>query len=340
MTEHIRQLTAADLIYYEKMQTGLDDDYMLPIFDRITSGANYLYGLFESDKLLALSGFTLFKDYYAMLGRLRTDQRFRKSGYGTKIVEYSLNQALAHPDVKWIGANTEQHNQAAQSLLKKVGLPPVKLLYAAQTTTLEALVTNAASLWKEETNKSTKMNWIRQTYLHPLFDKKVFPLEAYYPFPVSEEMFEDSIDQWHFFENEDKTRCVIMWEEFKGVNYLHVVYPWHDFMNQPGLFNTVQQELSNAQKKDSQTKTWWDFSETDVALLPNNHPFKLDSPWILHGLSKEALLTDDISDSVKRANELIQKVESELNDLEQILDQEADTIESLSDQLKNNEESL
>ncbi|OJF95347.1 GNAT family N-acetyltransferase [Alkalibacterium sp. 20] len=340
MTEHIRQLTADDLTYYEKMQTGLDSDYMIPVFDQITSGANYLYGLFVSDELVALSGFTLFKDYYAMLGRLRTDQRFRKSGYGTKIVEYSLNQALAHPDVKWIGANTEQHNQAAQSVLKKVGLPPVKLLYAAQTTTIEALVSDATLLWKEEIDKSAKMNWIRQTYLHPAFDKKVFPLEAYYPFPVSEEMFEDSIDQWHFFENEDKTRCVIMWEEFKGVNYLHVVYPWHDFLDQPGLFDIVQQELKKAQQNDSKTKIWWDFSETDVALLPSDHPFELGSPWILYGLSKEALLTDDVTGSIKRANELIQSVEDELNDLEQLINQEADTLESLSDQLKDNEQSL
>ncbi|MFO8068459.1 MAG: GNAT family N-acetyltransferase [Alkalibacterium sp.] len=337
MTEHIRQLTVADLAYYEQMQTGLNDDYMLHVFDQITSGADYLYGLFVSDELVALSGFSLFKNYYAMLGRLRTDQRYRKSGYGTKIVEYSLDQALAHPEVKWIGANTEQHNKAAQAVLKKVGLPPVKLLYAAQASTVENLMAADVAPWKEETDKNTKMNWIKQTYLHPAFDKKVFPLEAYYPFPVSEKMFEDSIEQWHFFENAAKTRCVIMWEELKGTNYLHVVYPWHDFMEQPGLFNTVQQELKKAQQNDSETTIWWDFSETDVALFPKNHPFELGSPWILHGLSKEALLTGDVSDAIKRANELIQNVEDELNDLEKILAQEADSIEAIADQLKNNE---
>lgn len=340
MTEHIRQLTAEDITYYKKMQTGLTDDYMLHVFDRIVSGNNYLYGLFASEELVALCGFTVFKDYYAMLGRLRTDQRYRKNGYGTRIVEYSLKQAVAHPDVRWVGANTEQHNKAAQSVLKKVGLPPVKLLYAAKADTVERLVTEDSNLWREETDTSKKMNWIRETYLHPTFDKKVFPLEAYYPFPVSEEMFVESLEHWHFYENEDKSRYVIMWEELKGDNYLHVVYAWHDFMDQPGLFKTIQQSLEKAQLGDSATKVWWDLSEKEATTLPVGHPFELPSPWILHGLSTDALLTHDVSESIDRANELIKNVEDELSDLEDILDKEADTLDSLSNQLDENEETL
>lgn len=339
MTETIRQLTADDLTHYEKMQTGLSEDYMLQVFDRITDGDNYIYGLFVNEDLVALSGFTIFKDYYAMLGRLRTDQRFRKNGYGTKIVEYSLKQALAHPDIKWIGANTEQHNKAAQSVLKKVGLPPVALLYAAQATSIQPLV-HDTQVWEELTDLNEKKEWIRQTYLHPAFDKKVFPLEAYYPFPVSQEMFEGTLEQWQFFENKDKTRFVMLLEEFKGKNYLHVVYPWHDFMDQTGLFNTIQQSLIHVQQHDSETTLWWDLSETDAALLPAHHPFDLPSPWMLHGLSKEALLTNDVSDSVERANQLIQKVEDELKDLEQILDEKTESLESLSKQLKDNEDSI
>lgn len=339
MTEHIRKLTAEDFIYYKKMQTGLDDDYMLQVFDRITSGDNYVYGLFINEDMVALSGFTLFKNYYAMLGRLRTDQRYRGQGYGTKIVDYSIEQALAHPDVKWIGANTEKHNKAAQSVLKKVGFPPVELFYAAQTHTVEKLVKDDWT-WEEVTDLNKKMDWIRQTYLHPTFDKKVFPLESYYPFPVSEKMFEGSIDHWHFFENKEKTRYVMLWEERKGKNFLHVVYPWQDFMEQPGLFNTIEQSLLHAKKNDSETILWWDYTETDVTSLPSDHPFDLPSPWVLHGLSKEALLTHDVSDSVERANRLIQKVEDELKDLEQILDKKSESIERLSHQLKDSEESI
>lgn len=339
MTEQIRQLTADDLTYYEKMQTGLKDDYMLKVFDRITTGNNYIYGLFVQDELVALSGFTVFKDYYAMLGRLRTDQRYRKNGYGTRIVAYSIEQSLAHPAVKWIGANTEQHNKAAQSLLRKVGLPPVKLLYAAQASSVEVLMDDSDE-WSELTDPNEKMNWIRRTYLHPAFDKKVFPLEAYYPFPVSEPMFEDTLDKWHFFENKDKTRFVMMWEEYKGTNYLHVVYPWEDFMDQPGLFNTIQDALLLAQQNDSETTVWWDMSETDAALLPTHHPFDLPSPWILHGLSKDAILTDDVSESVERANSLIQKVEEELAELEKELNEKAESVSSLTEQLQDKEDFL
>jgi len=333
MNEEIRRLTADDVSFYQKMQTGLDDDYMLRAFHRITDGPNYLYGLFVSDVLVALSGFTVFKDHYAMLGRLRTDQRYRKNGYGTKIVQYSLDQGLKHPDVQWIGANTEQHNKASQAVLRKIGLPPVKLLYAAQTHSLISLTREDAPKWKAITDHSRKAEWIRNTYLDPSFDKKVFPLEAYYPFPVSEKMFEGSLDNWQFFENEDQSRYVILFEEFKGMNYLHVIYPWHDFMTQPGLFETIQDNLEEAQKDDDETKLWWDLSEADAVLLPTDHPFDLPSPWILHGLSKEALLSDDVSESFERANKLIQDVEEELKDLEQILEKETKTLDSLEEQL-------
>ncbi|SFC15313.1 Acetyltransferase (GNAT) family protein [Alkalibacterium subtropicum] len=333
MSKEIRRLTQDDLAYYQNMQTGLDDDYMLWAFHRIISGPNHLFGLFVSDELVALSGFTVFKDHYAMLGRLRTDERYRKNGYGTEIVRYSLEQALLHPDVKWIGANTEQHNKASQAVLKKVGLPPVTLLYAAQTDSVSSLIKDDSTHWAEITDISEKADWIRRTYLDPSFDKKVFPLEAYYPFPVSEELFEGSLDDWHFYENADKSRCVILWEEFKGMNYLHVVYPWHDFMEQPGLFRTIQKNLKAAQQKDRDTVIWWDLSEREAALLPTDHPFDLPSPWILHGLSKEALLSDDVSESFERANTLIQDVEKELQDLEQIIEKETETLDALENQL-------
>jgi len=333
MTEQLRQLTAEDITYYKEMQTGLDDDYMLQVFDRITAGANYLFGIFVEDELVALSGFTLFKHHYAMLGRLRVDRRYRKNGYGTRIVEYSLKQAALHPDVEWIGANTERHNKAAQAVLKKVGLPPVAMLYAAQTASLETLVSTESTVWEACTDTNRNWDWIRQTYLDPAFDKKVFPLEAYYPFPVNEKMFEGSVEKWRFFENADSTRYVLLWEEFKGKNYMHVVYPWHDFIDQPGLFETIQQELLKAQQIDSETTIWWDMSEQDTAMLPSGHPFNLPSPWMLHGLSKEALLTEDVSESFEKANRLIQDVEEELKALEDIIDTKADKVDSLFDRL-------
>lgn len=340
MSELIRQLTPKDLSYYKKMQTGLADDYMLQVFDLITDGDHYLYGLFVQDDLVALSGFTVFKKYYAMLGRLRTDQRYRKNGFGTKIVDYSLHQAMAHPDVHWIGANTEQYNTAAQSVLKKVGLPPVQLLYAAQTTSVKQLIATDSIVWNELLDEHKKMEWIKRTYLHPTFDKKVFPLEAYYPFPISQEMFTDSLQHWHFYENEDQTRYIILWEEDKGGKYLHVVYPWHDFMDQPGLFNTIEKVLVHAQQHDSETLIWWDLTEKDVSYLPLEHPFDLPSPWILHGSSKKALLSDDLSASFDLANQLIQNVEEELKDLEKLLEKEADTLDILANQLEKNDDSI
>jgi len=281
MTEYIRQLTKNDYYLYEKMETNLKEDYILKIFDQLTEKPHTLFGLFKGEMLLATAGYTVYAQNYAMIGRFRSDRRFQGKGYGTKILSYTLEQAQRHPNIKWVGGNTERHNKPALTVLKKLGLPPVITLFPAQTIDVSSLTTGEES-WKEIMDLDRKKEWINKTYLNKDFETNIFPYKAYYPFPAEPSLFSNWLNHVHFFEKQDHSRYLILWKETADKDYLHVSYPWLDFMKQPGFFETLDCKLKEAR---SENRTLWiDLTDTEVRTLPAQHPFRLPSPWILHGM--------------------------------------------------------
>ncbi|MFC7321988.1 hypothetical protein [Halobacillus campisalis] len=53
----VRKLTLNDLPALTQMDTGIEDDYVIRIFDRlVASPSQELYGLFQEDQLLSLAG--------------------------------------------------------------------------------------------------------------------------------------------------------------------------------------------------------------------------------------------------------------------------------------------
>lgn len=354
MSLSFRQLYQKDFELYQQMETQLEDDYMLRVFDRLTSKGNALFGLFEDDTLVAVAGYTLFAGEFAMMGRLRSDSRYRQNGYGTLITEYIYNQARQTEGIKWIGANTEKRNTPAQKVLKKLDVPHISTLYAAQADDLSSLIPreDTTTDWQRVETIDKKRQWLEETYLNPDFEKSIFPYEAYYPFPARLSLFtDDRLDGWLCFENSDATRVVFMWEEEKGKKYLHVVYPWSDFMNQPGLFRLISDEFNKSQDWYQADAIWMDLTEQEAELLPDNHPFDLPSPWMLHGhfVNKQeqaAFLSNQpiqerknpekersVHDSISKADELLSDLEAELTALEQnVLDQQSE-IDNLQDRL-------
>lgn len=340
MTLTTRPLTKEDFHLYERMQTQLEEDYMLRVFNRLTEGDNFLFGLFEQDTLIAVAGYTLFADEFAMLGRLRSDVRYRKKGYGSKIIEYVIEEALKNPSVQWIGANTEQHNKPALSILKKFNMPPIATLYAAQTDDVSSLC-EGQSPWHEVTSMEEKEKWIKKTYLNPNFETSVFPFEAYYPFPAQPSLFENHLNTWRFFENDNQTRYMMIGTEEKGKNYLHVIYPWSDFINQSGFFETIHSEFERAKVQESADLIWMDLTEEEVASLPSKHPFKLPSPWVLHGKSNEAFRTSSIVEAFSEASHMLENLENEIDELEaetkekeQALEESRQKFQDISDTLE------
>ncbi|EXJ23181.1 hypothetical protein ADIAL_1328 [Alkalibacterium sp. AK22] len=330
MTLSFRQLTLDDYSLYEQMETGLEQDYMLRVFERLVSENNRLYGMFEEDILVAVAGYTIFCGEFAMLGRLRSDARYRKQGYGTIITKYILDAAREESGVTWIGANTEQHNIPAQKVLQKLNMPHQLTLYAAQAETLGPLL-DGQPLWQEITELDNKKKWLEETYLNPSFGKQVFPYEAYYPFPASPAMFSDrKLMEMHCYVNPQETRVVFMWEEEKGEAYLHVVYPWFDLTSQAGLFDTISSVFEERLRRGTSSKVWIDLTEEEAADLPADHPFDLPSPWMLHGF--QCSDKTDSQSHLKEAKELLDHLEQEIKELNTQLDTTKLNVKKLSSQ--------
>lgn len=281
----IRQLTSKDYIQIQSLDTGIPKDYVIRIYDTLIKGNNYLYGLFVGDDLACFGGYSVYNRVYAMLGRLRSDLRFRGNNYATELMLYIIDQAFHHANIQWIGANTKEDNLPARRVLEKVGLTPYPALYAAltkDTTTLET----GAKPWSKINKLTEKKAWLNKLFIST---NSLFPYECYYPFPASWELFRDNeITEWNFYENEDKTRFLVTKPDQKGHLYLHVIYPWNDITNQNGLWETISQEYHDFSKQYSDIKTyiWIDLMEEEVNYLPENHSFQLTSPWILHGIHK------------------------------------------------------
>lgn len=284
METSIRQLNSDDLHLLEAMETGIEDDYILRVYNRISSGSSRMYGLFWEGQLASVGGYTIFAKQYVMLGRMRSDLRFRGNNLSTRLMSYIMEQAFSLPAIQWIGANTQLENASARRVMDKLGLAEVSTLYSAISTTASSLETGGP-VWQEVTDLRQKKAWIDRLYIKPA---AVFPYECYYTFPASEELFADSkLMQWSFFENPDRNRVLITKKDYKREYYLHTVYPWDDLMEQPGLWETVsmaQRQLS--EKVKTNALLWMDLSPGQVSKLPEHHTFELPSPWLLYGTER------------------------------------------------------
>ncbi|WP_282020284.1 GNAT family N-acetyltransferase [Planomicrobium okeanokoites] len=281
MEKKIRPLTIEDLPKLKAMETGIDDDYVIRVFDRISTGNNKLFGLFANDQLVSVGGLSIFAKQYAMLGRMRSDLRFRGNDLSTSLMSQVLDEAFKLPDIKWVGANTQEENIPAQRVLKKIGLAEKHISYGASALNISSLKSGGTP-WERLEDVSMKRQWLRKLFVE---SSAVFPYECYYPFPASEEMFEDrQIADWNFFVNPKGDRVLITKKDFKKYYYLQAVYPFDDLMDQPGLWETIalaQEQLASKLRKDAHV--WMDLTKQQASTLPDGHPFNLPSPWMLFG---------------------------------------------------------
>ncbi|MUV36389.1 hypothetical protein JNUCC1_00191 [Lentibacillus sp. JNUCC-1] len=287
MTQYIRTLNEKDYSHIANMQTGINDDYVLRVFPELLERGDTIYGLFADDQLACIGGFSVIAGSYAMLGRLRSDTRFRGYGYATTLMKYITTEAFKNPRINWVGANTEENNLPARRVLEKIGLTPIISLYGA-TTKEPGLLKGKCDIWTKIDDTNRKQAWLESVFTQP---KTVFPYECYYPLPATPHLFEpDTIKDWVFYENAAQTRMVILKPDRKKHQYLHVVYPWSDFSIQEGLWETIESEYKTLKHKTSERETlvWIDLTEYDVSLLPWAHPFTLKSPWILHGITRDS----------------------------------------------------
>ncbi|MBY7143149.1 GNAT family N-acetyltransferase [Virgibacillus sp. NKC19-3] len=284
METTIRPLHYGDSPQVLALDTGIEDDYVKNIFERLVEENNHLFGLFQDGQLVSIAGYTIYARSYAMLGRLRSDRRFKGNGFSTSLLTHALHAAFHQPDIQWAGANTQEHNLPAQRVIEKNGLSNYATLHGAVTKDTSAL-TAGAKPWNPVTNLQRKRDWINQTYVK---SGQVFPYECYYPFPASMELFQDEdLEQWAFYENNDQTRMLITKTDQKKNHYLHAVYPWSDITSQPGLWETISSDYESLKETTGEdTYIWMDVTKEEAQILPANHGFELPSPWILYGIDR------------------------------------------------------
>ncbi|MBT2583422.1 GNAT family N-acetyltransferase [Planococcus sp. ISL-109] len=281
MKEAIRPLTGEDFQALQEMQTGIDDDYVIRVFDHISNGHNRLFGLFQDGHLASIGGYTIFAGSYVMLGRMRSDLRFRGLNLSTRLMAHVRNAALEHKGICFVGANTEESNIPAQRVLENIGLAKQSVLVAATAADVRGLESGAIP-WRKVESLEEKMRWLQAVYIRP---GRIFPFECYYPFPATADLFsKNQLTHWDFFENPAQDRVVIAKHDVKKYDYLHTLYPWNDLLEQPGLWETLRAPLE-AIRKDSQEGAfiWIDLTHEQVHKLPDGHPFDLSSPWFLYG---------------------------------------------------------
>ncbi|WP_100011568.1 GNAT family N-acetyltransferase [Lentibacillus sediminis] len=284
MTKHIRTLLEKDFPHVEALDTGIDDDYIKRVFPRLITGSNRLYGLFLDNQLVSVAGYTIYATSYAMLGRLRSDRRFKGSGFSTELFAHVLHEAFQVEGIQWVGANTQEHNTPAQRVLEKNNLVPQTMLHGARTKDVSQLMTDAEP-WNPVTDLKRKKEWVEEMYVKP---GGIFPYQCFYPFPSSWDLFSDeNLNSWSFYENAEKSRALIIKTDQKRYLFLHALYPWSDITSQPGLWETVTKEYQKLTVGvDEESFIWMDLTKEEAASLPENHPFELPSPWILYGIDK------------------------------------------------------
>ncbi|SES69251.1 Acetyltransferase (GNAT) family protein [Salinibacillus kushneri] len=279
----IRKLTENDYDLLNRMETGIEDDYVVRIFPKlINSHQHELYGLFHGEQMLSVAGYSIYLDQYAMLGRLRSDKRFLGKGHATELLKAIIKDLKTRPDVKWIGANTEIHNKPALKVLEKLGFPAHPPLYPVKLYRGETVQGTPGPKWEKLQTKQEKRHILN---LFSDSDFEVFPYECYYPFPYQDGFLsDDDLEESLFFANKDRTRFFIMKEDQKKELYAMVMYPWNDHFEQAGFWDTVMNQL---QTTFTEHRLWIDFMEEGLERAKNLDTFEIRKPWVLHGVWKD-----------------------------------------------------
>ncbi|MBH0230964.1 GNAT family N-acetyltransferase [Halobacillus yeomjeoni] len=282
---YVKPLSYDHLSLLKDMDTGIQDDYIIRVFERlISSESDRLFGLFDDQRMYSIAGYSLFGGgKFAMIGRLRTDRRFFNRGYSTIVLDHVMNQLQTSPEISWIGANTHVDNDSARRVLEKIGLHQHHVLHYLILNQPEQLIDHTkGKVWNKITNPSTKKELLHSL---PQVQDRMFPYEAYYPLPLDQELFtEDYLNQTTFYQNHEGSRFVMVKNDTKKYTYSHVKYMWDDHYEQPGFFETI---LDHWNKNPDNVGCWIDFSDDGFNKIPDLAPFLVQPPWLMYGKWKK-----------------------------------------------------
>ncbi|TDQ40422.1 GNAT family N-acetyltransferase [Aureibacillus halotolerans] len=269
----IRSLTTSDEIAYQAMDNGLAHDYMLSIFsDLVSSKTGELYGLFQDNHtLLATAGYTLHKDH-AMIGRLRTAVPARGKGYAKTILRFALEGALAHPDVRWVGAYTAKNNVASQAVLNSIGLQP--------------LVTLSTHLIRPDRIPllQQQMTWTKSgtPFLNFTEASTTLTTEAYYPYPYNDShVINHYLAEALCYTHTPSGKYVFFSFDEKDDSFLLMNTPCPSVLQDPDLW-TLAMQLAKDHSRVLRFDAEWPLSES----IPlSTEMYTVEEPWMVFEVS-------------------------------------------------------
>lgn len=278
--EIIRPLNLSDYTIYQQMDTGIADDYMLTVFERlVTPPNNYLFGIFVEDTLAAVTGYTHFPGGNVMLGRLRSERTLRNNGYPTRLLTHIVDHLKKQTDIQFLGGYTQASNLPAKRLLEKLNFSYIETFHSFVCLNLKTSGGAIGSVWREVSLQKEKTHV--RNHLSTL-NLAAFPYEAYYPFPYHQSLLPDwKLASMRIFKHPVLDRYLMIENDYKGEKLAHVRYPYDDLFTVPGLIDTVQHYLGD----ESDRLPWFDFTIQQYQSIPNLSAFRIEDPWELHGYS-------------------------------------------------------
>ncbi|WP_027956361.1 GNAT family N-acetyltransferase [Halobacillus kuroshimensis] len=277
----VKTLTVDDIYSLQAMETGIEDDYVVRIFERlVTSEDHRLFGLFHDKQMLSVAGYSLFgRKQFAMLGRLRSDQRYLAKGHATYLLSAIINELNTSSGIRWLGANTHIGNLPARRVLGKLGLDQGPVSHYLTLKRPDFLTGHTKGrVWRPVHTLEEKRKLLQAVKSNAL---GTFPYECYYPFPYDEAFFTDQyLGDSSFYISPDHQRFIIIKNDTKKYDYSHVKYFWDDHYEQPGFFETV---LEHWRQNPGNAGCWIDFSPLGFKNIPDLTPYDVQDPWILYG---------------------------------------------------------
>lgn len=280
----IRRLSLTDNEAVQNMDTAIENDYVKRIFSTLVE-SDLLYGAFEGKHLVALAGSTLFARHYAVLGRLRTDQRYRGKGFSTQLLQVMLQEIDQLPEVHWIGLATQEDNIAVQKISRRIGLEQLSTFHSCILNeegmhALKKEKDHGTENWIEVSCSKDKRDLIRLS-ISEQNELNIFPYSCYYPLPYHENLLDDQyLEKCQLWKKEKRFVCLMADE--KGDSYFQMKYFWNDSFEQEGLWAKVIDEAEKAGRK-----IWIDMSPEGFERIPNLRYFNLSPAWELYGKRKE-----------------------------------------------------
>lgn len=275
-----RRLSVINNEAVQKMDTGIENDYVKRIFPALAE-SEILYGAFEKDQLVSIAGCTLFASHYAVLGRLRTDQRYRGNGISTQLLRSMLQEIEQLPQVHWIGLATQEDNPAVHRISDSLDLDLLSTFHSCVLNEEGMLALKKEKVQKEETWVEVFCNKAKKDLIKRLISEEnslnMFPYACYYPLPYYEDLLDDQyLSNCKFWEKGN--RFVSLMPDEKGDSYYQMKYFWNDSFDQEGLWPKMIQEAEKEGRK-----IWIDLSPEGFNRIPNLSYFNLSSAWRLYG---------------------------------------------------------